>query len=117
MTSARSRKRGTATEERLASSAPLLVRASPVFGLASLLCPIGGIALAVVIAKQGKGGLEILGAIVIAMAVSAVCGVGVGIISFVRRERLPALAVVGVLVNTIPAIALAVSVIVLRQQP
>ena len=117
MTSARSRRRGTATEERLASSDPLRVRASPVFGLTSLLCPIGGVVLAIIIAKQGRGGLEILGAIVIAMAVSAVCGVGAGIASFVRRERLPALAVIGILVNTIPEIALLMAIIVQRQQP
>lgn len=116
MTSARSRRRGTATEDRLASSDPLRVRASPVFGLTSLLCPIGGIVLAIVIATQDTGSGAVVGGIVIATAVSAVCGVGAGIISFVRRERLPAIAIIGILVNTIPGIALVVAIVV-NQQP
>ena len=115
MTSSQSRRRGTATEERLASSDLLMVRVSPVFGLVSLLCPIGGIALAIGIATQSTGLGAVIGSVVIATAVSAVCGVGAGIISFVRQERLPALAVIGVLVNTIPAIALVGSIIVNRQ--
>ena len=123
MTSARTRRRGTATEDRLASSEPFRVRASPVFGLTSLLCPIGGVALAIVIATQDTGSGAVVGGIVIATAVSAVCGVGgvggvgAGIMSFVRKERLPAIAIIGILVNTIPAIALVVAVIVQRQQP
>lgn len=117
MTSARTRRRGTATEDRLASSEPFPVRASPVFGLTSLLCPIGGVALAIVIATQDTGSGAVVGGIVIATAVSAVCGVGAGIMSFVRKERLPAIAIIGILVNTIPAIALVVAVIVQRQQP
>ena len=116
MTSARSRGRDTATEDRLAVSEPLLVRASPVFGLTSLLCPIGGIVLAIVIATQDTGSGAVVGGIVIATAVSAVCGVGAGIISFVRRERLPAIAIIGILVNTIPGIALVVAIVV-NQQP
>lgn len=117
MTSARTRRRGTATEDRLASSEPFRVRASPVFGLTSLLCPIGGVALAIVIATQDTGSGAVVGGIVIATAVSAACGVGAGIMSFVRKERLPAIAIIGILVNTIPAIALVVAVIVQRQQP
>ena len=72
---------------------------------------------AIVIATQSTGSGAVIWAIVVATAASALCGVGAGIISFVRQEQLPALAIIGILVNTIPAIALVVAVIVQRQQP
>ena len=84
------------------------------WAIGSCLAPVAG-AVALLFAATAEG-FALIGGIVMALAGSGVAGTVLALGSLIRRERWPLLGVLGLLINTVPSIALFIAIIVHRSQ-
>ena len=86
----------------------------PSFGIASILSPIAGLAAGLLMA--GGGGVVSTGFIVMLFAGfgTVIIGGGTAIASFVRKERMPVLAIIGGLASIAPFIYLLGALIIFK---
>jgi MFS family permease len=87
-------------------------RRQPVFAIASILCPVAGVALGVALAVSEHSEAGLIGAIFVAAGLAAAGGTACSIASFLTNEPNRLLAVFGLLASVGPVVGLIIAVLI-----
>jgi MFS family permease len=89
----------------------------PVFAVASILCPIVGIALGIGLAVNEHSEAGLVGAIFVAAGLAAAAGTACAVTSILTKEPKRILAIFGLIVSLGPIVSLVIAVLIKRAEP